>query len=134
VASGEIRELRGHRHAVNDLAFSPDGTRLASVASDAKLKIWDTATGAEIYSTNAFLMQASGVAWSPDGKTIATLSDGEGCKLWHVATGREIVFWPRRDAGRTVTFSPDGHWLAIGLASEKAGGSPRLWLLPAPSR
>jgi eukaryotic-like serine/threonine-protein kinase len=132
VATGKSRRLSGHRYAVNSVAFSPDGTRLASVASDAKLKIWDTATATELSSVDAHLVQATGVAWSADGLTLATVSTGEGFKLWHAATGREIVAWPLPAANRTIGFSLDGSWLSVGLQPATPGGPARQWLLATP--
>jgi eukaryotic-like serine/threonine-protein kinase len=132
VSTGKQRRLSGHRFAVNGVAFSPDGSRLASVASDAKLKIWDTATGAELLSLTAHLVQAVGVAWSADGLTLATISTGEGFKLWHASTGRELVSWPLPTADRTISFSPDGQWLSVGLQPASPGGPARQWLIKTP--
>jgi WD40 repeat protein len=132
VAAGRQKRLHGHRYSVNSVVFSPDGTQLASVASDAMLKIWDCATGAEIFSTMAHLVQASCVDWSADGRTLATISEGEGFKLWHARTRREVLFWPLHEAGNHITFSPDGRWLAVARFAEPSQSDGPLWLLPIP--
>lgn len=37
--------LRGHHKSVNDMTFSPDGSRLVSASDDGTLKVWDAKTG-----------------------------------------------------------------------------------------
>lgn len=42
LVSGDVSAtLRGHTDAVNGLAFSPDGTRLASISFDGTLRVWE---------------------------------------------------------------------------------------------
>src|SRR5262249_16454024 len=48
VATGtEVARLQGHRNYVFSLAFSPDGTTLASGSGDFTVRLWDTAPLAE---------------------------------------------------------------------------------------
>src|SRR5262249_48197568 len=49
-ATGQIiRTWKGHAEVVHGLAFSPDGKRLASAGWDNTVKVWDVATGQEIF-------------------------------------------------------------------------------------
>jgi hypothetical protein len=61
VESGkEIASLQGHRDRIRTVAFSPDGTRLASGADDKSLRLWDVTAGGENAGADrrAFLAQA----------------------------------------------------------------------------
>ncbi len=117
-----VLELKGHQYAVNNIAFSSDGKRLASVGSDSKLKIWDTSTGKELFSTYAHHSLARDVDWSPDDQTIATICEGEGIKLWDANTLQMLKHWPREDTQYTVKFSPDRKWLTVGTKSPDGDG------------
>jgi WD40 repeat protein len=45
-----VHTLMGHTDRVRTVAFSRDGTRVVSGSEDNFVKIWDTATGAEVRS------------------------------------------------------------------------------------
>lgn len=73
--------LQGHTGPVKGLAFSPDGTTLASVAGDDTLRFWDVAAGREIA---ALPEQAWALAFSHHGTMIATSSTDGTVRLWGV--------------------------------------------------
>ena len=63
----------------------------------------------------------SPVAISPDGTKVALIAQdanpflpARGIRLWDLATGKELPPLPESHEYRTLTFSPDGAWLATG--------------------
>src|SRR5262249_56407948 len=77
-----------HPSAVQSVAFSPDGRRIASVGQDGVVKVWDAATGREVHSFRAHQHNVHSVAFSPDGRRIATASSDGSVKVWHAETGQ----------------------------------------------
>jgi WD40 repeat protein/predicted Zn-dependent protease len=70
----ELHTLRGHTGWVRNLAFSPDGRRLASGSLDGSVKLWDLATGQEAFGFLAQARQIWSVAFSPDGRRLVSVS------------------------------------------------------------
>ena len=77
------RPLIGHTNQVDSVAFSPDGTRIASGSGDTTLRLWDAHNGLPVGPPmTAHLDTAFGVAFSPDGKRIITGSADSTLRLW----------------------------------------------------
>jgi serine/threonine protein kinase/WD40 repeat protein len=89
LAAGEPRlRLKGHAIAVRELAYSPDGRRIASAARPAgalvgEVKLWDAGTGAELLALKAggLVEMASLLTFSPDGRHLYAAGDG-GLGMW----------------------------------------------------
>jgi WD40 repeat protein len=85
--SGErIFTLQGHTPKVLGVAFSPDGTRIATASEDLTVKLWETETGQEVCTLRGHTAGVLSVAFSPDGRQIATSSMDCTVKIWD-ATG-----------------------------------------------
>ena len=109
-----IATLEGHTEEVASVAFSPDGTLLASGSRDGTVKLWDVPTERQIATLPD--KQPTSVAFSPDGKTLAV---GTGrwdntVELWDVATRERIATLGHGGWDEAVSFSPDGKTLAVG--------------------
>ena len=85
VATGTLKTtLEKHTNdLVYSVAFSPDGTTIASGGKT--IKLWDVATGT--LKTTLKGHSSYSVAFSPDGTTIAGGSRDGNVQLWDVATG-----------------------------------------------
>src|SRR5262249_9185683 len=82
-ASGQqLRALKGHTGQVWSVAFSPDGTRLASGSGDWTMKVWDAASGQELRALKGHTGAVSSVAFSPDGTRLASASWDQTVKVW----------------------------------------------------
>jgi WD40 repeat protein len=74
--------LVGHSAMVWSMAFTPDGTRLASASRDMTVKLWDTASGQEVLTLRGFGSEVSGVAFSPDASLLVTTDLSGAVRLW----------------------------------------------------
>jgi WD40 repeat protein/serine/threonine protein kinase len=87
----QLKELIGHTDRIHSLAFSSDGTTLASSAglNDKTVKLWNVSTGE---TTHTFKLKGVSalVAFSPDGKTLSAIID-HGVTSWSVTTGNQVA-------------------------------------------
>lgn len=125
VISGEEKlRFLAHEDEIASIAFSPDGTQLATGAWDNTIKLWDVTTGTQINLFEGHIDWINSIAFSPDGTQLASASDDETARLWDVAGGELIkVFEGHTNWVTSVAFSPDGTQLATGSWDETA----RLW-------
>ena len=114
--------LTGHTDEVYSIAFSADGTILASGSGDGTVRLWDVAAGSLI-STLEHGGGVHSVSFSSDSITLASAT-GRKVRLWDVSTGNLINTLTGHTGGvHSVSFSPDGGILASGSADNTV----RLW-------
>ena len=145
------RQTIGHRDWLMALAFSPDGTKFASLSADGNLffepgsgrpthispkpdqmiRLTDVNTGREL-ATLTHQINPTLIVFSPDGKTIA--SGGPGMiRLWHTEANDhiDINLSDPQDGylvsflfeAKSLAFSPDGKKLVSGTKA----GDVRMW-------
>jgi len=116
--------LTSHGGAVTAVAFSHDGTILATGNADGTVRLWNAASHRQITILTGHTGAVTSVAFSHDGTTLATGNADGTIQLWNAATHRLIRTLTSHD-GRvnSVAFSPDGTTMATG----NADGTIRLW-------
>jgi WD40 repeat protein len=96
------------------VAFSPDGTTLATASTDRTARLWEAATGTCRTTLSGHTDQVLGVAFSPDGTTLATASTDRTARLWDTTTGTlRVTLLPLEDGGFAVLL-PDGSYKLSG--------------------
>ncbi|MEZ4646747.1 MAG: protein kinase [Chloroflexota bacterium] len=106
--------LQGHEDTVWDLAWSPDGTRLASASWDWTIRVWDVAAQTELFALRGD-DQYINVAWSADGSTLAATTWYTAVELWDVErrARTDTLDALTNDAINDVAWSPQAALLAI---------------------
>ena len=70
--SPELMELRGHSDQVYAVAYSPDGSRLASGSDDKTVRVWEAATGEAVQTLQGHsdMCDQDASPWVRDGRVI----------------------------------------------------------------
>jgi len=145
LSKGEIvQTFKGHTNLIAAVAFSPDGSLLASASWDKTARIWSLKTGESTHTLKAsgkvtyrtgygersrdMTLPVDAIAFSPDGKLLAVGGADHWTRLWNVATGQlvESLDGPKM-AVTGVAFSPDGK----RLAASSLDHTVRVWTLGA---
>lgn len=118
----DSRFIEKHTRSVRAVAFSPDGSKLASGGDNKTIYIWD------VKNLNSYInFEGKGVAsvcFSPDGSKLASCDYDNKIRLWDLRTGQlNRIFEGHTDWVRSVSFSPRGDHLASGSDDQTI----RLW-------
>jgi WD40 repeat protein len=108
-----VYTLKGHNPT--QIAFRPDGKRLASSDFEGQMRIWDAENG-RLLSTLKFLAVENFV-YRPDGRRVASQSFGGRGKIsiWDPDSGDQMVTWEPDEPVEKLTYSPNGRRL-VGVS------------------
>ena len=106
------------------LAFSADGTRLASGSRDTTVRLWDTVGTQAPIVLQGHHGWINALAFSPDGSLLASGDTDRAVHVWDTTSGALLATFSGHLSGIVaLRFSPDGRTLASGSAD----GTVRFW-------
>ena len=127
VTTGENKAiLIGHTTRVNSIAYSPDGETIATTGwhRDNTVRLWNTQTGQNIFTSRMQMPWDTFVIFSPDGTTYAAAAADNTVHLWNGKTGKhKITLTGHTKQVSCAAYSPDSKTLATGSYD----GTIRLW-------
>lgn len=129
-SSQQPTTLTGHTSHIWEIAWSPDGQRIASAGDDGTIALWQK------QNYNGFSPQpkqilrghshkVKTVRFSPDGTFLASGSDDGTVKLWSLEGNLLTTFQGHKNSVESLSFSSDGKI----LASASRDGTVILWNL-----
>lgn len=117
----ELRDIEGNLEWETSLvkavypavAFSPDGSLVATGTDDGNVNLWRVADGSLVRTLSGHRFPVRIVAFSPDGTMIASGGSDNTARLWMVAGGIQRRIYDNKTDVRDIAFSNDSHHLAI---------------------
>ncbi|UWR21191.1 protein kinase domain-containing protein [Sulfitobacter sp. S190] len=117
---------------IQDIAFAPDGKRLAAVGDKGHVAIWPFNDG--LTGNQTPIGQAGDIQWRlafhPSGAALATAGEDGRVNVWSTTAqgqSQSRVIGSRHGDFTSVAFSPDGKTIAAGTGS----GEVHAWTYPA---
>jgi eukaryotic-like serine/threonine-protein kinase len=125
----DLYTYHGHTRAVSGLAWSPDGTRLASWSSDKTVQVWESAAGQRLVTYAGHEQGPTSAAWSPDSTRLVSAGAEGSLRVWQAADGTAL--WSYQDHmydpyTSTFTYVPHVAWSAEGSRIATVGFPARL--------
>ena len=106
------------------MAFSPDGTTLAS-GSGSKIYLWDVKAGINLATIEGHIGRANSVSFSRDGTLLATGVWDETVRLWNFTTQNIVTLGGHQYVCRGVLWR--FHPMAQNSRSGSSDGTVKLW-------
>ncbi|MCT7950623.1 hypothetical protein NG798_12550 [Ancylothrix sp. C2] len=116
--------LKGHEDFVTRVSWLNNGQLIASASADYTIKLWSK-EGREIRTIEGHKDWVLDVVFSEDRKKLASASLDGTVKIWNLAGTELATLKAPEGAGFTsVTFSPDGTFLAAAATTDKVAEAP----------
>jgi WD40 repeat protein len=128
-----ILEIKGHTDWITRVFYSPDGKTLVTISRDRTLRVWDVASGKEVFKIKDLPDKESALALSPDGAKVATTA-GKWVKekqtwvgeilIYDVKNGKQIrTIKGHAEPILAIVFGPQGET----LATASRDGTAKVW-------
>lgn len=115
-----------HVDAVYAIAFSPDGSLLATGGGDERVVLWDVRQRTNLWTKPVDFIFATSIAFSRDGRRLFASGYDQNIRSWDLEDPKQVQTW-RGHAARInrLAMAPDGS----SLVSASDDGTARVWPL-----
>jgi WD40 repeat protein len=119
-----------HTGTVNAVAYSPDGTLVATASNDTLIKLWTAADSRLKAALDGHRGGVSALVFARDGSFLASASQNGEVRTWSMPAGQALATYETRSGPvLSLALAPDGRLLAAGTRS----GEIRLFATPSGS-
>lgn len=121
-----INTMMGHTNYISAIAWSPDGSKIASSDEDYTVRLWNPHSSSDLFTLQHASQVVAALAWHPYSDQLASVDDSGTIYIWNPHTGQKIS--EMRDPSDTsfaisLAWHPDGSLLASGSVD----GYVRIW-------
>lgn len=99
--------------AYNALAFSPNGSLIATGTEEGDVRIWDVENGNLIHTLEGHIYPVRSVIFSPDGTMLASGGSDNTARVWQVSNGINLTKYKIKTDVRDLAWSSDSKYLAV---------------------
>ncbi len=103
-----------------DLAFSPDGSKLASASHDGAVLVWHLPDGRK-QLLKGHRADITDIAFSGDGSKLVSCGRDRTVRLWNLKTGKGKTIAELGDQALAVAYSPNGRRIAFADLGGEVG-------------
>ena len=126
-----VWQSRGHTKPVQDVAFDPEGKRLASGDEAGNIILWTASSGERLQTMAGHSQQIHRLQFSADGRWLLSASEDQTCRLWDLATGCQICSYVGHSADVNSAAFNAGETRILSAAND---GQVRIWEPHHPER
>ncbi|MCX6047415.1 MAG: BTAD domain-containing putative transcriptional regulator [Chloroflexi bacterium] len=114
----EVQVFANHTKEVSAVAFSPNGTLLASGGADHTICLWQAQRGTLQQVLVGHRNWVRSLAFHPNGKLLLSSSSDWSVRIWDIASGEQIhILQTQKGSTWSVALSPNGETVAAGTTT-----------------
>lgn len=111
----KVATLKNHKQIITDLAFSPQGEKLASASFDGKVIIWNMSSFGQNKILNGHTKAVLSLSFYQRGRLLASSSEDKTIRIWDVAHSKEVSKIDLLHIANSIIFMPEELSLIAGL-------------------
>ena len=106
-----LRTVSSYPDKLSSVAFSPDGSHIATASKDKIAKVWDIDSGQVLLTLSGHTNSINTITFSPSGDYVATASEDKTVRLHPILNIRELKHIAQMRVARSLTTAEQRQYL-----------------------